>query len=231
MQRLWWAAAIAAAVCIVTALGLGRGLAALAFGGAAWLIAGSAAQLIERCRLFRIPFGQAISRFAGIPLAIWGSAVAHAGMGVTVAGIAGMSLASSSVVAVHSGETAHFAGYDWTLTGIHDESGSNYKARVADLLVERGGQAVAAMHPSRRSFVTQNMTTTDTAIESNGLRDLYAVLGDERDGKAVLRLYVNPLAPWIWLGALVMAAGGGMSLADRRLRIGAPSRRRAAAPA
>jgi cytochrome c-type biogenesis protein CcmF len=102
---------------------------------------------------------------------------------------------------------------------------------VADLLVERDGRVIAAVHPSRRSFVTQKMTTTDTAIESNGLRDLYTVLGDERDGKAVLRLHVNPLAPWIWLGALVMAAGGGLSLADRRLRIGAPSRRRAAVPA
>ena len=60
------------------------------------------------------------------------------------------------------------------------------------------------------------------------MRDLYAVLGEERDGAAVLRLHVNPLAPWIWFGALVMAAGGALSLADRRLRIGAPARRAAA---
>ena len=39
---------------------------------------------------------------------------------------------------------------------------------------------------------------------------------------------MNPLAPWIWFGALVMAAGGALSLADRRLRIGAPARRSAA---
>jgi len=51
------------------------------------------------------------------------------------------------------------------------------------------------------------------------------VLGDERDGAAVLRLHVNLMAPWIWLGALVMAIGGALSLADRRLRIGAPARR------
>ena len=54
------------------------------------------------------------------------------------------------------------------------------------------------------------------------------MLGEERDGAAVLRLHVNPLAPWIWFGALVMAAGGALSLADRRLRIGAPVRRSAA---
>jgi cytochrome c-type biogenesis protein CcmF len=40
----------------------------------------------------------------------------------------------------------------------------------------------------------------------------------------VLRLHDNPLAPWIWLGALIMAAGGGLSLLDRRARVGAPAR-------
>ena len=58
-----------------------------------------------------------------------------------------------------------------------------------------------------------------------------AVLGEERDGAAVLRLHVNPLAPWIWFGALVMAVGGALSLADRRQRIGAPARRAAVARA
>ena len=83
-------------------------------------------------------------------------------------------------------------------------------------------------HPSRRMFIVQKTTVTDTAIATDGFRDLYAVLGEERDGAAVLRLHVNPLAPWIWFGALVMAAGGALSLADRRLRIGAPARRSAA---
>ena len=47
--------------------------------------------------------------------------------------------------------------------------------------------------------------------------------------QAVLRLHVNPLAPWIWFGALIMAFGGSLSLADRRLRVGAPARRRTVA--
>jgi cytochrome c-type biogenesis protein CcmF len=88
------------------------------------------------------------------------------------------------------------------------------------------------MKPERRNFTLQNQTTSDVAIRTNLLRDLYVVLGDEHAGAAVLRLHVNPLAPWIWLGALIMAAGGALSLADRRLRVGAPARApRAAVPA
>jgi len=129
---------------------------------------------------------------------------------------------------VTPGQTVSLAGYDWTLLGLRDARGPNYVARVADIRVTRDGHDVVMFHPSRRVFTVQKTTVTDTAIETNGLRDLYAVLGDERDGSVVLRLHVNWLAPWIWFGALIMAIGGALSLADRRLRIGAPARRAAA---
>jgi cytochrome c-type biogenesis protein CcmF len=70
----------------------------------------------------------------------------------------------------------------------------------------------------------QRMTTTEAAIHTNGMADLYVVLGEERDDAAIMRLNYNPLAPWIWFGALIMAAGGGLSLLDRRTRVGAPAR-------
>ena len=227
LQKLWWAALVALVIGIAAELGFRAGFASLGFAAAAWLILGAFAELIERIRLFRIPFANVRTRLATQPMAVWGSAVAHAGMGVTVAGIAGMALAASTIVAVHPGQTVSLAGYQWTLLGLRDEPGPNYTARVADIRVSHDGHEVAMFHPSRRLFTVQRTTVTDTAIQTNGLRDLYAVLGEERDGAAILRLHVNPLAPWIWFGALVMAVGGALSLADRRLRIGAPARRSA----
>jgi cytochrome c-type biogenesis protein CcmF len=57
------------------------------------------------------------------------------------------------------------------------------------------------------------------------------VLSEEagNDGAWVVRLYYNPLVPWIWFGAIIMALGGVVSLSDRRFRVGVPMRR--AAPA
>ena len=43
-----------------------------------------------------------------------------------------------------------------------------------------------------------------------------------------LRLFYKPLVLLIWLGAVVMALGGAISLTDRRFRVGAPARARAA---
>ena len=224
LLRLWWAALLAAAVTVAAEIGIHRILPALGFGAAAWLILGALVEPLQRLRLFRMPFASTRARAAARPLAVWGAAIAHAGLGVTVAGIAGMSLASHLVVALPPGQTARLAGYDFTLFGLHDETGPNWTARVADLRVTENGQEVATLHPMRRHFTVQDQTVADTAIQTNGLRDLYTVLGGERAGKALLRLNVNPMAPWIWLGALVMAFGGALSLADRRLRVGAPVR-------
>ena len=47
-------------------------------------------------------------------------------------------------------------------------------------------------------------------------------------GGWTLRIYDKPLIPWIWLGAVIMAFGGLVSLSDRRWRVGAPARARAA---
>jgi cytochrome c-type biogenesis protein CcmF len=151
---------------------------------------------------------------------------------VTVAGMVGMTLAVHTIQLVHPGETVKTGGYDWTLVSLRDQPGPNYVARVATLQVTNAetGSLVAIMHPGRRAFPLQQQTTTDVSIKTNGMRDLYVAMGDERDGGVVLRIHVNPLAPWIWFGALIMAFGGALSLSDRRLRIGAPVRLRRRAP-
>ncbi len=228
--RLWWAAVAAVAAGLFALIGM-NALPALAFGAATWIILGALGEIVERIRLFRIPFAASAARLGAMPRGAFGTTLAHAGMGITIAGIAGMSLAQESITLTRPGGSVQLAGYTFTLTDIHDAPGPNYESRVADLRVTRNGALVTELSPSRRAFPVQQITTTEAAIHTTGFSDLYAVLGDERDGAAVLRLHYNPLAPWIWLGALVMAAGGGISLADRRLRVGAPTRARATAAA
>ena len=58
---------------------------------------------------------------------------------------------------------------------------------------------------------------------TRGVSQLYLSLGDTNaDGSIAIRLYYKPMVLLIWLGAVVMMLGGGLSLSDRRLRIGAP---------
>ena len=81
------------------------------------------------------------------------------------------------------------------------------------MTVLQDGAVVTVLTPERRTFIVDGQTTAEAAIHTNALRDLYAVLGEERGGAAVLRLHHNPFAPWIWFGGLAMAFGGMLSLA------------------
>jgi cytochrome c-type biogenesis protein CcmF len=226
VEHAWWAALAAVVVSGVCAIGM-KILPALAFGVATWLILGSFAEVVERTLLFRAPMVNSFRRARGLPVAVLGAAIAHAGMGVTIAGLAGSSLDTQKIVSVKVGDTVTTGSYSWTLMKLGDVNGPNYIAREATIYVKHNGTPLLLMRPQRRNFPLQHQTVADVAISTNFLRDLYAVLGDEHDGTAVLRLHVNVLAPWIWLGALIMAGGGTLSLLDRRLRVGAPSRARA----
>ncbi|MCU0945721.1 MAG: heme lyase CcmF/NrfE family subunit [Rubritepida sp.] len=231
LQRLWAAACIAL-LGFIAALALAgwHVLPALGFACGVWLIAAAATDIADRAGVGRTSLANAWHRARGLPRAAWGAAVAHAGMGVTILGVAGMGLATERLVAVPAGTTTSFAGYEWRLDGVRDFVGPNFTARKATISVFRDGQLVHVMEPSKRFFPIGRTNTTEAAIRTNLLRDLYAVLGEERDGpsgqrEAVLRLHHNPLAPWIWIGAMIMALGGALSLSDRRIRVAAPASR------
>lgn len=228
--RLKVALIAAAAIALVT--WWLQGGAVMAFVGialAVWLVVGALVELAERIRLLREPLGNSLSRLARTPRAAIGMTIAHGAMGIIVAGITASSAWQSEHIAVMKpGESATVAGYRITLDGVAEVPGPNYTARRATLTVTRNGAPVATLTPEKRAFPVQGTTTTEAAIHTTWFADIYAVLGDpgsDRTGDAggwVIRLYHNPLVPWIWLGAALMAFGGVVSLSDRRHRIGAP---------
>jgi cytochrome c-type biogenesis protein CcmF len=228
MQRLWLAALLAALVLVATlALAGVRVLPALGLAGAAWVFCGSVLELMGRARW-------SLARLVRLPAAGIGMSIAHMGLAVSIAGISGMGFATESIALLRPGETMTVAGTLVRFEGLSRVQGPNYLADRAELSVINRDRTVRfALHPEKRFFPSQQTTTTETAIHTTGLHDLYAVLGDvvpDQNG-AVIRLHSNPLAPFIWLGAVVMALGGTFSLADRRHRVGAPARRRALAAA
>jgi cytochrome c-type biogenesis protein CcmF len=138
---------------------------------------------------------------------------------------------SERIAALKPGETIDLAHYRLTFDGLFNRPGPNYRDVVGHFTVRRtNGDLVGAMEPSRRTFPTRNMATTEAALMTRGVSQLYLSLGDPNpDGTVPVRLYFKPQVLMIWLGALIMFAGGGLSLSDRRLRIGAPRRAKAQA--
>jgi cytochrome c-type biogenesis protein CcmF len=228
-------AALAALAAVALAFALapdGPVLAPFGIGLAAWVAAGALAEWSGRIRLFAAP-GESWRRLQRLPRAAGGMTLAHLGLAVLVAGVTGASAWRLEVIeALGIGETMTRGGYAVTLEAVADGLGPNYRFQRGTLRVARHGRAIATLTPERRFYPVSRQTTTEAGIRTTWRADLYGVIGEPAaagDGAWTVRFYVNPLVPWIWTGALLMVAGGLVSLSDRRLRVGAP--RRAAAPA
>jgi cytochrome c-type biogenesis protein CcmF len=141
-------------------------------------------------------------------------------------GVAGTSLwRSEALDVVGPGETMTVGPYTLRFDGVAEVRGPNFQATQAQLALMDGGRVVTVLRPEKRVYPAEGQEVADTAIRTTGVRDLYLALGDDRgNGRWTVRAYVSPLAPFIWLGALVMAAGGFLSLWGRlRLKLAAPS--------
>jgi cytochrome c-type biogenesis protein CcmF len=234
-QRLMAAFAVGlVAVAVAFAIeGVHAVVAPFVIGLAFYIMAGSVVDIVERTGLFRVPLRTAGRRAVGLPRSAWGTAVAHFGIALTLLGIiAAGTWGTERIVAVKPGETISLSGYDLTFGGLREAPGPNYSAVVGTFIVREGGNVIGTMQPSKRSFSARGMSTNEAALMQRGFGQLYLSLGDsEPNGALAVRLYYKPMVLLIWIGAVVMMLGGGLSLSDRRLRVGAPKPAKAAKPA
>ena len=228
-----------AAGCIgllVLAVGYNRGwfgmiMPAFGMGLAAWLVGGALTALAYRLRIGSAPYETSMALARSTPLAFYGLIIAHAGMGMTVAGITGMSSwASEMVLTMKPGETFQHAGYDVGMRTVEQLAGPNFEAQQATFDVSVRGRPLTTLVTQRRFYPIREQFTTSAGIRTNLISNIYITIAEQSEKGWQVRFYSHPFVPWIWLGTLTMALGGFVSLADRRLRVGSPQTARRAAP-
>ena len=185
----------------------------------AWVLMGVAIDLAQRTG--RGP--NRLGRLFRLPGADWGKATAHAGLGVTMMGIAGIyawTVEDIQVAQIDVPFEVH--GYEMTLRSLDNINGPNYVATRAVIDVVHDGKALGTLEPEKRFYPVAQMPTTEAAIDQNWKRDLYLVIGDEQEnGGWAVRTYIKVMTSWIWVGCALMALGGLFSLFDRRFRVAA----------
>jgi cytochrome c-type biogenesis protein CcmF len=221
--------AVLAMIAVLALYQRGPVLAIFGIGLGVWLVAGAASEIAYRIKLFREPLGTSLRRAIHLPRSAWGTMVAHAGVGIVVLGITGVSAwRAETVVAIKPGEQLTVAGYRIEFLTVTPRQGPNYRDTVGTFKAYRGKTPIAELKSAKRIYTASRQNTTEAGIHTFWTGDLYVVLGDKQKGSGAyaVRAYHNPLVPLIWIGAFIMFLGGFISLTDRRFRIGAPKRAR-----
>ena len=121
------------------------------------------------------------------------------------------------------GESTALAGYRVRFDGLAASEESNHVKVTGTFTVANGHGAPAVLQPAKK-FYPQEQSPIAYVDYRLGLReDVYLVLGDfARDGsQATIRLQVNRLVSWIWIGGIILTLGTLLALAPERHRAGA----------
>jgi len=227
--RLAFILTVVAAITMWAFVSDGPVLAMVGLAMAVWLSASTLIELAERIRLFREPFSDSLKRLVRTPRASWGMTLGHLGLAIAVAGMAGAGgWKQEAIQTMSPGDRVEVGGYTFTFEGATEGRGPNYFLTRGVFQVTENGEPVVTLYPENRRYPVRSMPTTEAAIHTLFTGDLYAVIGDPEggDGSYVTRIYWNPLIAWMWGGALIMAGAAGISLSDRRFRVGVARRRK-----
>ncbi|MEG8017690.1 heme lyase CcmF/NrfE family subunit [Sphingomonas sp. LR55] len=153
------------------------------------------------------------------PLFTYGMVLAHLGIAVSLAGMASDSaFTKETLAAVRAGEPARVGPYTVTLDGISPVIGENWSALEARVTATRGSSE-SILRPQLRFFANPPTSTNESAILTVLDGQLYTVLGQpDGQGRWQLRLWWKPFVTLIWLGGVLIALGGMLSLIGRVLR-------------
>ena len=156
---------------------------------------------------------------ASVPLAYWGMALAHIGFAVSLLGIAlTHELSVEKDIRMSVGESATHGDVTFRFDGVVDAPGPNYRAQRGLFAIEDGERRFG-LAPEKRRYFASGSVMTEAAIDAGFLKDIYVSLGEPlADGDWAVRVYVKPFVRWIWLGAILMALGGTLAVADKRYR-------------
>lgn len=208
---------VLAILCLTVVIGRSV-LGALAVSVAAWLIVGT---LIT---LYRRTDGQ-WARLRRQPAGTWGFVISHISVGIFTIGVTAMSVgAQEDIGRLQPGDSLIVSGYTFTLGQLEDGRRENFEYRAADIAVTKNGKPVTTLSAEQRFYPVRGMVTSEAGFRPSLGATLFVAIGDggtmtDVSQGVTMRAYYQPGVVWIWIGALMMAFAGFISMADQRLRI------------
>ncbi len=149
----------------------------------------------------------------------YGGYLVHFGIVVMFIGIAGGAFNQSHEVEMGFGDETSIGPYRLVCQSYTQDSNANYDTDYALLDVYRGGRKVTQLAPEHRFYHASQQSSTVVALHSTALSDLYVIFQgrNPETNKPSIKVFLNPLIAWIWIGVLIVVAGTLFALAPSAL--------------
>jgi cytochrome c-type biogenesis protein CcmF len=149
----------------------------------------------------------------------YGGVVIHLGILVIAVGITGSqawSLQRESTL--KRGEAVELGGYRFQFEGLAAREAANHFLVEGTFKVTNGRAAVDELRPAKKFYRQEQSAIAHVDYRLGFIDDLYLVLGDfARDGsEATVKVQVNRMVSWIWIGGLILTLGTAVAVLPER---------------
>ena len=158
----------------------------------------------------------------------YGGYIIHFGVAVIFIGFAGSAFNQNKEQELGFHDRMQVGPYTLVCQSYTQDSNLNYDSEYALLDVYRGGRKVTQMAPEKRFYAASQQTATMVANHSTLAWDLYVVYAGKNPdtGLPIIKVFLNPLVAWIWIGVLIVVAGTAVALSPNLTAALASSRTR-----
>ncbi len=149
----------------------------------------------------------------------WGGQLVHLGMIMIVVGVAGSSRGVSKSLALKPDQVEQVGKYNVRLDGLEEITEANYMAGEARIGVSSTDKDEFILRPQRRQYNKSSKANSEVAVRTSLVEDVYVILAGWQGDTVHIKVLINPLLSWIWIGGIAMSLGSLICLV-------APGRRR-----
>ncbi|MBD22089.1 MAG: hypothetical protein CL572_00275 [Alphaproteobacteria bacterium] len=156
-------------------------------------------------------------KFKKVPLKNISQLIAHIGIGLLIVGATGTSILKKEKIQFQDPkQVISISNFKIKFMGVKMVEGPNYVSEMGEFEIYKNEKYLKSLFPERRFYNSSDRITTEAAIYSTILGDLYIAIGDKNSlDKAkswTTRIWFNPFTIWIWIGVLFLSLGGLVSL-------------------
>jgi len=152
----------------------------------------------------------------------YGGFVVHLGILVVALGVAGSQAWSvQTETTLEKGQSVKVAGYTVRFDGLQASEESNH-SKVTGAFTVSNSRSLGVLYPAKKFYPQEQTPIAGVDYRLGLIEDLYLVLGDfARDGShATIKVQVNRMVSWLWLGGLVLTLGAALAILPDRRRSG-----------
>jgi cytochrome c-type biogenesis protein CcmF len=149
----------------------------------------------------------------------YGGFTVHLGVLVVALGVAGSQAWSvQTETTLRKGESVELAGYRVRFDGLEASEESNHFKVTGAFTVSNGRDPLTVLYPARKFYPREQTPIAYVDYRLGLLEDIYLVLGDfARDGsQATLKLQVNRMVSWLWIGGVILTLGTALAVLPER---------------